>query len=419
MLNRIKNFISKRKRLVLLLAVILLVVIFAVTRITNKSQGPNYQTATATRGTLVSSVTASGNIVATNNIDVTSSANGQVAKVYAKEGDKVVKGQKLFEITLDATGEERQAQAYASYLSAKNSLNSANVNYYTLQAAAFSANQKFINDAVARNLATNDPTYIQENDAWLAAEANFNNVQNGIMQAKANLTSAAITYQQASKTIVAPGTGTIQNITVVPGMAITNSTTTSSSDSTNSTTVASIQTPGNPVATVNIAEVDVAKVKAGQKVTLTFDSITNTTFTGEVAGINKLGTISSGVTSYPATIEFDSSSDKILPNMTVSASIITDVKDNVIIVPSTAVQTQENQTVVRQLKNGQLTFTPVTIGETSGTQTEIVSGINEGDEVITSVTSTSSQTTSTSPFGNTFRSGFSNEAVIRGNATSR
>jgi len=135
---------------------------------------------------------------------------------------------------------------------------------------------------------------------------------------------------------------------------------------------------------------------------LTFDSITNATFTGKVAGINKLGAVSSGVTSYPATIEFDSSSDKILPNMSVSASIITNIKDDVIMVPSGAVQTQESQTVVRELKNGQLTFVPVTIGETSGTQTEIVSGVNEGDEVVTSVISASSSTssTSTSPFGN-------------------
>src|SRR3989304_9563370 len=244
--NRIKIFVSGHKRLVIIMALIL-IAIFVITRFTNKSTSPIYQTATATRGTLISSVTASGNIVATNNIDVTSSANGQIAKVYVKEGNKVVKGQKLFEIILDAAGEQRQAQAYASYISAKNSLTSANASYYTLQAAAFSANQKFINDAVARNLATNDPTYIQENDAWLAAESNFNSVQNAIDQAKANLTSASIAYQQASKTVIAPAAGTIQNITVVPGMAITNSTTTSSSSSsTNSTTVASIQTQGNP-----------------------------------------------------------------------------------------------------------------------------------------------------------------------------
>ena len=337
MLQKAHAFIVKHKKPVTIVAFVLLI-IFIGYKLTHKTVSPTYQTAQATRGTLIKSVTASGTIIATNNIDVTSSANGQVSKVYVQEGETVKKGQKLLDITLDAAGEQRQAQALSAFISAKSSLNSANSNYYTLQAAEFAANQKFINDAVARNLATNDPTYIQENATWLASEANFNNQTNSVSQAQANLTSAAISYQQASKTVVAPASGVIQNITVVPGMAITNSTTTSSStSSTNATTVASIQTKGNPAATVNIAEIDVAKVKAGQKVTLTFDSIPDVTFTGKIAGINKLGSVSSGVTNYPATIAFDSSSDQILPNISVQASIIIDVKDNVIMVPTSAV----------------------------------------------------------------------------------
>ena len=410
MLNSIKSFVGSHKRIVIVL-ILILVAVFVVTRFTNKSSAPTYTTAAATKGTLITSVTASGTIVATNNIDVTSSSNGQVSKVYVKEGDTVTKGQKLFEITLDATGQQREAQAYSSYLSAQNSLNSANANYYTLQASEFSANQKFINDAVARGLTTDDQTYIQENDAWLAAESNFNNAQNAITAANENLINAQIAFQQSSSTIVAPVAGTIQNITVVPGMSITNSTTSSSSgSSTSSTTVASIETQGNPVATVSIAEADVANVKAGQKVTLTFDSIADTTFTGVVAGINKLGTVSSGVTSYPATIEFDSSSDKILPSMSVSASIITSIHDNVIMVPSTAViTTTSGTTAVRELKNGTLTNVTVTTGAVGDTDTEIDSGVNEGDMVVTAVinptTTTSSSSTSTSPFSGLTRTG--------------
>lgn len=398
---------SNRIKKLILAGILIVIAIFIITRFTNKPSAPVYTQASATKGTLITSVTASGSVVATNNIDVTSSANGQVSKVYVKEGNKVVKGQKLFQIILDAVGQQRETQSYASYLSAKNSLNSANANYYSLQASSFAANSKFINDAVARNLATNDPTYIQENDAWLAAEMSFNNAQNSISAANANLVSAQISYQQASSTVYAPTSGTIANITVVPGMAITNSTTSSSGNSsTNSTTVASIQTEGNPVATVNIAEVDVSKVKAGQKVTLTFDSIPDSSFTGIVAGINKLGTVNSGVTNYPATIQFNSGSEKILPNMSVTANIITNIKDNVILVPSTAIITQNGQTVVRELKNNELTFVDVTVGDKGDSETEIVTGINEGDEVITSIvtpTTSNSTSTNTSPFGNTNR----------------
>ncbi|QQG47348.1 MAG: efflux RND transporter periplasmic adaptor subunit [Candidatus Woesebacteria bacterium] len=405
MSNHVKILVMSHKRVVIGIS-LALVAIFVIVKTTNRQVTPTYQTAMATKGALISTVTASGTIVATNNIDVTSTANGQVSKVYVKEGDNVIKGQKLFEITQDAIGQQHQSQAYASYISAKNSLNSANANYYTLQAAAFSANQKFMNDAVSRNLVTTDPTYIQENDAWLASEANFNNVQNSILSSQANLVSAAIAYQQASSTVVSPASGLIQNITVVPGMGIVTST--------NSTTVASIQTEGNPVATVNLSQVDVSKVKAGQKVTLRFDSIADATFTGKIAGINKLGTVSSGVTNYLATIEFDSSSPAILPNMSVTAAIITNVKDNVIKVSSSAVQTQNGQSVVRELRNGQLTYVDVKLGENSDTETEIISGVNEGDVIVTSVTTDtgSSSTNSTSPFGG-LRGGFGGGGFVR------
>jgi len=420
MINRIKSFIQAHKRLTVII-VGAIVAIFIVIRLTNKTSKPSYQTAAATKGTLVVSVTASGTIVPTNNIDVTTTANGQISKVYVKEGDGVTKGKKLFDITLDAAGEQRQAQAYASYIQATTALANAKANYYTLQASEFSTNQKFINDAVARSLVTTDPTYIQENDAWLAAEANFNTAQDAINQAQANLENSAIAYQQASSTVIAPVSGTVENITVVAGMAITNSTTTSSSGtSTNSTTIASIKTPGNPVATVNIAEVDVAKVKAGQKATLTFDSIANQTFTGIVAGINKLGIVSSGVTSYPATIQFDSTSDAILPNMSVSASIITDIKDNVITVPTSAITTQNGQSVVRELVNGQLTFIPVATGEASDTDTEITQGLNEGDTVITSIMTPTTTSNGTSPFsGNRGFGGFGGGVVRIGGGGGR
>ena len=185
-------------------------------------------------------------------------------------------------------------------------------------------------------------------------------------------------------------------------------------------TVASIQTPGNPVATVNIAEIDVAKVKAGQKVTLTFDSIPDTTFTGKVAGINKLGTVSGGVTNYPATIEFDTSSDKILPNMQVQASIITNVKDNVILVPSSAITNQNGQLAVRELQNNNLILVPVTVGDKSDTQTEIISGVNEGDIVVTAIINpnqNSRSNTSTSPFsGNRGFGGFGGGSTGGGGA---
>jgi len=80
--------------------------------------------------------------------------------------------------------------------------------------------------------------------------------------------------------------------------------------------------------------------------------------------------------------------------MGVNATIITDIKENVILIPSVAVQITNGQSTVRLLKDGQVTSVTVEVGEANDTQTEITSGISEGETVITG--SSTSQTTSSS-----------------------
>ena len=90
--------------------------------------------------------------------------------------------------------------------------------------------------------------------------------------------------------------------------------------------------------------------------------------------------------------------------MSVSATIITFSKTDALLVPSSAIITVNNEAVVRTLKNNQLVNIPVVTGSTNGTQTEIVSGVNEGDSIVTSVinsastTKSATTTTTTSPF---------------------
>jgi len=190
------------------------------------------------------------------------------------------------------------------------------------------ANQKFINDAVERELPENDPTYIQENSDWLAAEAKYKNQQAVVSQAQAAVNSAWLSYQLTSPIITAPVSGTIVGLNFVPGMVI------GSSSTTTSQRVAVIRTEGTPIASFNLSELDVPVVKPGQKATIELDSLPDKTFTGKVMSVDWLGTITNGVTNYPVIIQFDTSSEKVLPNMAASANIIIEVKDNVLLVPS-------------------------------------------------------------------------------------
>jgi multidrug efflux pump subunit AcrA (membrane-fusion protein) len=116
-----------------------------------------------------------------------------------------------------------------------------------------------------------------------------------------------------------------------------------------------------------------------------------------------MGTVSSGVVSYPITIQLDNVDDSLIfPNMSATANIITDFKDNVLLIPSSALKTSDGTTTVEILENGKKVSKSVEVGLRSDSQVEIISGINEGDEVITSTitkTTKTRTTQTTSPFG--------------------
>jgi len=410
--KKIKDFaFSTKKRKILTIIVILILGFFGWRMFGGQKKAATYQTAVATKGTLVVSLTEAGQVAVSNKVSVVTQASGIVNKIYVKSGDIVSAGDKIADLTLDTAGQQRQAQAYSGLLSAQNSLNSAKAQLNSLQSTLFVANQKFMNDRGVINPSTdqqNDPVYIEENATWLAAEAAYKNQSGVIAQTQANLNNANLTYQLTSGTITAPTNGVISDLTITEGMQIGSSNTTAgSSTNTSNQAIASIKTGNSTAVAVSIAEVDASKIKVGQKVTITFDAIANETFTGKVMGINTTGAVSSGVTTYPAVIQLDDTSNSdILPNMTATANIISKVEDNVLLVPSSAVATVGTASTVNVLKNGQVTTVTVEVGDSSDSQTAITSGVSEGDTVVTSTISTATTTSSAaSPFSGGLRLG--------------
>ncbi len=144
------------------------------------------------------------------------------------------------------------------------------------------------------------------------------------------------------------------------------------------------------LAQISLNEVDIAKIKMGQKATLTFDAIPDLTITGEVSQIDAIGTVTQGVVTYNIQIAFDTQDDRVKPGMSVSAAVITDIKQDVLLAPNSAVKSQSGAYYVETpLKQ------PVEIGASNDTMTEITSGLKAGDSVVTrTITiSTQSQTT--------------------------
>lgn len=409
-----KIIFVKRKKLLIFLAVVL-VGFIGWKILSNKNQQPQFQTVKVERGTVVSSVTASGQVLTANMINITTGASGVVKQVYVKDGDTVAAGQKISEITLDLQGQQKNASVWSSYLSAKNSVDSANATFYSLQSDMFAKWRTFKDLAESVSYDTSEERtlpqfHIAEKD-WLAAEAKYKNQQGVLDQAKASLNSAWLSYQLTSPVITAPVAGTVSDIGLVEGMVLNGnqSTSTSTSQTTGvSFRAAVIQSTAASILTFNLTEIDAPKVKIGQKATITLDSLPDKTFTGKVATIDKIGTTSNNVTNYPVIIQLDTTSADILPNMAANANIIIEAKNNVLFVPSAAIQTQNGEFIAQVLINGREQLVPVQVGLQSDTQTEIISGLSEGDEVVSGTVINSSNQqrgSSFSPFGGGFGGG--------------
>jgi len=172
--------------------------------------------------------------------------------------------------------------------------------------------------------------------------------------------------------------------------------------------------------TISLSEIDVTKIKMGDKAVLTFDAISGLTIAGQVTEIDTIGTVSQGVVSYNVQITFDTQDTRIKPGMSVSANVITDVQQNVLTVPNSAVKSKNGNYYVLVLdqkqdlsgKSASQGFTSATLpsqktvvtGVSDDTNTEITSGLSEGDQVVvrtisgvktTTATTTSSSTTRT------------------------
>lgn len=430
----VKRLLNSRKRVAVFL-VLLSIVGFAGWKILgNKQQEPQYQTARVEKGTLVVSISASGTISSANSINVTTKAGGTVTQVYVEDGDIVTKGQKLAEIDLDDEAKERQAASWVSYLNALEGVKTAeavkiiaDIEMWEERQAVFDAiddidykNKNSINPDTGKEYTDSERTIIDKTleetqKTFTASELKYKNADADIAYAKAKVASSLSSYQQLSSIITAPASGKLTNFSLSPGVYIQSSSTTSSE--TGAVTISSqkigvIKSPeGRLQATINLSEIDVIKVEPGQKSTLTIDAYPDKTFTGSVLSVDTSGKVSSGVTTYTIIILLDSTTIDIYPNMAVNANIILDSKSNILLVPANTVQSQNGQATVRVMQNGQVKNIPVETGLSSDTQTEIISGISEGDKIITNiitptVPSNGSQTRGTSPFGGAGGGGF-------------
>lgn len=150
------------------------------------------------------------------------------------------------------------------------------------------------------------------------------------------------------------------------------------------TTVAHLVDPGKMDLKVQVDEVDIPGVKPGQRAIVKVDALPDTAFSGNVSYIGLIPKKETGVTLFDVKIALDAAiGTGLRGGMSASADIVTTERSNVLLVPNRALKRDgQGKTVVSVALNGQSQERTVVTGASDNFQTEILSGLQEGEVVI-------------------------------------
>ncbi|MDY7529379.1 MULTISPECIES: efflux RND transporter periplasmic adaptor subunit [Cryobacterium] len=232
-------------------------------------------------------------------------------------------------------------------------------------------------------------TSVSDSDGTAAAVA-----QIAAQTASVAVDEAAVVTAQAAvagATLTAPAAGLVTAVNVAVGDVISSGSSgssgaggaTTASTASTSTSTADFSIVGTDSWSLSLAigESDIANVAVNDQVELSLDD--GTAFFGTVQSVGILPSTTSGAVTYPVVVAVTGDPDGLYDGVAVTAKIVYERRTNVLTVPSAAVTTADGVSTVKTLDaSGTAVATTVTVGETVGNVTEILTGIAEGDEVV-------------------------------------
>ena len=358
-----------------------------------KDEKVEFITKKAKKGSFSKKVDATGEIFATELIDVGAQVSGQIKKLYVKLGDQVKKGDMIASIDSSTQqnsidNKEAQLAIYKAQLeSAKVALNIAKTQF-DRENALFSKN------------ATSKQEFESAKNTYSANSAKIKELEAQIKQTNIELSTAKINLGYTK--ITAPRDGTVVSVQVEEGQTVNANQTTP--------TIVNIADLSHVKMKMQIAEGDITKIKVGTPVEYSILSEPTKKFQTTVSSIDpglttlsdgSYGSSSSSKSSYSSSSSSSSAvyyyAQSIVDNkdgilrigMTTQNELLIANVEDAIIVPSIGIKKDENGTFVYVLKDGKPVKTAVKTSIKDNLDTQIISGINEGDEIITSQGSSS------------------------------
>ena len=332
------------------------------------------------RGKIAQTVSATGEISATNLVDVGAQVSGQIKKMHVKIGDVVQEGDLIAEIdnvsqVNEVNTRKAQLQTYQAQLeSAQVALKIAQRKYSRYKSLASA-------DAVSKE------EFESTEDSLATNRARIKELQSSIRQTQIAINTAEkdLGYTR----ITAPSAGTVVSLVVEQGQTINSSQT--------SPTVVQIADLTSMTNKMQIAEGDATKVKAGQTVNFTILSEPDTPISAKLDSIDPgLTTMSQGSYSkstdttsnaiyYYARATVPNPEGKLAIGMTTQNTVEIASADNVLMVPTVAIKTKDGKKFVRVLgANNQAVDREIQTGLKDSMNTEVKSGLNEGEKVVMS-----------------------------------
>ena len=350
---------KKRRILIITICVVVIGIVLGIVLTRGTSSQSTLTTVNVTRGDIVKTVLVDGSLVMPIKAYLSFGVTGTVTEVLVAEGDNVTEGQVL--ARLDAPSLESSVEMVELQVEiAQGQVESARAQY----------------EIALINL-DDGGSFPDESEEVLElrvdmAKTGWDTAKLNLEIAELNLESAELNLEKA--VIVAPFDGVVTDITLTEGKEI--STATLASPAISLVDTGEIELRGF------IDEIDVGMVKLGQAANITFDALPDEEVKGEMAFISPVGTTLAGVVSYDTTITLENPVAGLRDGMSVTAEVIIERRDDVLVIPNRAIRgTLKNPKVV-VLADEQEEEREITLGLTDGINTEVLSGLEEGETVV-------------------------------------
>lgn len=359
----------------------------------NRSKATPVLTARVVTQDIVSKVTANGKIQAENKVEMSALVQGQVVNLAVREGDKVKKGDFLLQIDRNRAAAD-EAGSSAALKASLADRDSAKENMAQ-------AERDF--DRARRNYEariTSEADFQRAQSGLETARSAFEAAQNRVDQMRAGLSANRDTLSKT--TVRAPIDGVVTALRVKAGEV---------------TVIGTMNNPGTQLLTVSdmstveavlmVDETDTPTVQVGQKALITIDAYAGRTFDGLVTEVGNSPilkddpdlqglTTTSDAINFKVKLKILSPPPSIRPGFSVTADIITGVKEKVAAVPLAAVIVRDSpkgerneagklrtEQGVYALRDGKAAFASIQTGITGELMVEVVSGLPAGEEIVT------------------------------------